>query len=133
MANRKVYVAQAWPERSDPTWARRFAEALRAHEFDVVEEWSSHDQASQAAVEQGLRESELIVLLLEADGAGSPIFYFEYGVALAGDKEFVAVVPADVPPDQLPVPVRGGRYVVKGSPDETAAALVARSAEPQPV
>lgn len=127
MPNRKVYVAEAQPDRADLEWAWRFVDALGDHGFDVVTEWSIRDQASLEAAEQGLRESDLVVVLLDPEGNGSPILYFNYGVALAGDKEFVAVLPAGVAPDRLEVPLEDDQYVVRGAPAETAASVAARS------
>lgn len=124
----KVFVSQAWPDRADTAWARGFADALRSHGFDVTEAWDAHDEAARAAVEQGLRQSDVIVSLTDPDGTESPTFYFELGVAAFGNKEFVAVLPEGVQLARLPVHIRQGQSLVQTSPTSTAAALVDRYA-----
>ena len=66
---------------------REVRRLMVSHGWDVVEEWSAQDQASLEVAEQGLRQSNLIVSLVEPAGPESPNFYFEYGVATFGDKE----------------------------------------------
>ncbi len=131
MENEKIFVSLARP--ADPElleWAQQFADALRSRGVEVTEEWSVADgnDASIEAGERGLRESDLIVSLLANSGATSPTFYFDYGVAIAGDKRFVTIVPVNTDIEQLPVPIRG-HFVIKGSPSDTARDLLARYAE----
>jgi hypothetical protein len=126
MPRYRVFVSQAWPGLADRAWAERFVASLRSHGWDVVEEWSAQDEASLQAAEQGLRQSNLIVSLVEPEGPESPNFYFEYGVATFGDKEFIAVAPKEIAPERFPASLRDGGYLVKETPAKTAAALVAR-------
>lgn len=131
MSHLKIFVSLASPDDADVDWAGRFAEALRDRGLDVTEERTirEDDAATIEAAERGLRASDLIVSLVDDGETDSPNFWFEYGVAIAGGKGFVIVLPPGVDPERLPVPIRGGRFVTKGSPRETAAAVVAQSAE----
>jgi len=84
-------------------------DALRAAGFHVTEKWSIHDKASMEVAEQALRRSDLIVSLVGKGETGSANLFFELGVAVAGNKDFVAVVPKDLDPTRLPVPLEQDR------------------------
>ena len=131
MDSPKVFVSLARPGDADFDWARRFADALRDRGLEVTEERSirEDDAASIEAAERGLRASDLIVSVVDDGGIDSPNFWFEYGVAIAGNKGFVAVLAPGIDLDRLPVPIRGGRFVIKGEPAETAAQVATRYAK----
>jgi len=129
MAEPRVFISQDWPTKGEVEWAHRFADALRGLGFDVFEEWSPAANPSQESIERALRESDLIVLLISTRSARSPSFLFEYGVALGGDKEIIAVIPSNMDPELLPIRPLRERRVTKSSPERTAAAVAARLRE----
>lgn len=111
--------------RRDADWARSFAEALRQRgvsvwfdEFDVRPGESWRD-----AVESALRNSDVIVSLLDPEYPSKPAMFFELGAAIGMGKKVVPIVPKEVDPSSLPLDLRLRRHLVRDSPEETAAEL----------
>lgn len=132
MPDRMIFVSAA---QSDRGWAREFAEVLRRdHGFNVwFDEWSIRPgDLIPEALDRGLRESDLIVLVIGHEAAPQPNLFFEFGAALAMGKRVVPVVPQDYDPSQLPLPLRYRRYLVQRSPQDTAEELVAEIGELHP-
>src|SRR5580704_14146338 len=84
----------------DAEWARSFAQALKGRgvsvwfdEFDVRPGESVRD-----ALEAGLRSSDVLVALLDANSPSKPNLFFELGAALGMGKRVVAIVPKDLDP-----------------------------------
>ncbi len=109
----------------DADWARSFAQALKKRgvtvwfdEFDVRPGESVRD-----AVEAGLRGSDVLVALLDADSSSKPNLFFELGAALGMGKRVVAIVPKDLDPGVLPLDVRLRRYLIRDTPEQTAQEL----------
>ena len=106
----------------DRDWARLFAQALKNRgvtvwfdEFDVQPGESLRD-----AVETGLRNSEILVALVDPEWPASPDLYFEIGAAIGMGKKVVPIVPRGVDPGALPMPVRLRRYLIRDTPEDTA-------------
>ena len=109
----------------DADWARSFAQALKQRgvtvwfdEFDVRPGESLRD-----ALESGLRNSDVLVALLDPEHPSKPALYFELGAAIGLGKRVVSIVPKDLDPTHLPLDVRLRRYLVRHSPEETAEEL----------
>lgn len=107
--------------RRDADWARSFAEALKQRgvsvwfdEFDV-----KPGEPLREALESALRNSDVLVALLDPEYPSTPAVFFELGAALGMGKEVVSIVPKD----HLPLNVRLRRYLVRDSPEETAEEL----------
>ena len=83
-------------------------------------------------VEQGLRESDVIVLLLNPESANRPNVLFELGAAIGLGKRIVPIVPEDADLSQLPGPIRYRRYLLRRSPADTAKEVAAASGEARP-
>lgn len=119
---RKVFISHT---AQDADWARSFAHALQQRgvsvwfdEFDVRPGESLRD-----ALEAGLRGSDVLVQLLDAEFPSSPNLFFELGAAIGMGKRFVPIVPKDMDPNALPLDVRLRRYLVRDSPEQTAEVL----------
>lgn len=120
--SRKVLVSFSTADRE---WAQRFAEALRLHRIEVLTnelDFTRGDRVSPV-LETGLRTADDIVFLVSGDFASQPWMFFEFGVAVAGGKRFVPIVPEDLDLSSFPVPMQSRRYFVRRSPEQTAADL----------
>jgi nucleoside 2-deoxyribosyltransferase len=122
MEKRTVFISHS---AGDADWARSFAQALKERgvsvwfdEFDVRPGESVRD-----ALEAGLRSSDVLVALLDADSPSKPNLFFELGAALGMGKKVVAIVPKDLDPSVLPLDVRLRRYLIRDTPEQTAQEL----------
>jgi len=122
MGNPRVFLSYS---RRDADWARSFAEALKQRgvsvwfdEFDV-----KPGEPLRDALESGLRNSDVLVALLDPEYPSKPAVFFELGAAIGMGKKVVSIVPKDLDPTSLPLNVRLRRYVVRDSPEETAEEL----------
>jgi hypothetical protein len=118
----KVFISHT---ACDTEWARSFAKALKERgiavwfgEFDVQPGESWRD-----ALESGLRDSDVLVALLEADAPAKPNLFFELGAAIGMGKRVVHIVPKGVDPSTLPFDLRLRRYLVRDTPEQTAEEL----------
>src|SRR5262249_1079222 len=109
----------------DAAWARSFAQALKERgvtvwfdEFDVRPGESVRD-----ALEAGLRGSDVLVALLDADSPSKPALFFELGAAIGMGKKVVPIVPRDLDSSVLPLDVRLRRYLIRDTPEQTAEEL----------
>ena len=122
MDKRRVFISHS---ARDADWARSFAQALKERgvtvwfdEFDVRPGESVRD-----ALEAGLRSSDVLVALLDTESPSRPNLFFELGAAIGMGKKVVAIVPKDLDPSVLPLEVRLRRYLIRNTPEQTAAEL----------
>jgi hypothetical protein len=122
MEKRTVFISHS---AGDADWARSFAKALKERgvsvwfdEFDVRPGESVRD-----ALEAGLRGSDVLVALLDANAPSRPNLFFELGAALGMGKKVVAIVPKDLDPSVLPLDVRLRRYLIRDTAEQTAEEL----------
>lgn len=122
MGKPKVFISYS---RRDVDWARSFAEALKQRgvivwfdEFDVQPGESLRD-----ALESALRNSDVLVALVDAEYPSKPAVLFELGAAIGMGKKVVAIVPKGLDPTSLPLDLRLRRYLVRDSPEVTAEEL----------
>jgi hypothetical protein len=116
MTNR-VFLSYAGHDRD---WVRAFATTLRdsgvATFFDKSDIEPGEDW--QEKIEQALRESNTLVVVLSPDSLKSPWGFFELGVAVADKKRIIPVIAQDVDISQVPLPVRRFQMVREESPIE---------------
>jgi len=119
---RKVFISHT---ARDTDWARSFAKALKDRgisvwfdEFDVQPGESLRD-----ALESGLRDSDVLVALLDAEAPAKPNLFFELGAAIGMGKRVVPIVPKGIDPSALPLDLRLRRYLVRDTPEQTAEEL----------
>jgi len=127
MSKPKVFISYS---HADSDWAREFAQSLSRRGVDV---WLDQSEIQigdslRDAIEKGLRESDLIVALINPESLKRPALFFELGAALGMGKRIVGVVPKGFDASQLPQSLRLRRYLVKGSPETTADLLVSEAA-----
>jgi nucleoside 2-deoxyribosyltransferase len=122
MEKPKVFISHS---THDADWARSFAQALKQKgvivwfdEFDVRPGESFRD-----AVESGLRNSDVLVALLDPEYPSGPSLFFELGAAIGMGKKVVPIVPKGLDPNNLPLNVRLRRYLIRDTPEQTAEEL----------
>lgn len=124
MSKQKIFISHT-RKAEDRDWARRLAQQLQERGFSVWlddleirpgEQW-------QDKIEQGLRNSDVIVSLVDAEDVENPSLLFELGAALSLNKRLVPIVPEQVNPSQLPSSVRNRRYLLKLTPEKAAEEL----------
>jgi hypothetical protein len=125
----KVFISHSF---SDKSWAREFANSLQHRGLSVWFDSSAINsgQSLTESVERGLRESNVIALLVTPDTIKRPNLFFEIGAAMGMGKLLIPVVSKDVDLEMLPASLRERRYLIKGSPEATAQEFV--SEVPQP-
>ncbi|HRC87738.1 MAG TPA: toll/interleukin-1 receptor domain-containing protein [Thermoanaerobaculia bacterium] len=114
----------------DADWARAFARSLQDLGLQV---WFDEFKVRPGelvgqSVEEALRESEALILVLSEESLQSPWLNFELGLALGTGKRLVAIVPGDLDPAKLPPALRSRRFLIRHSPEETAEAFAAQTA-----
>jgi TIR domain len=120
----KVFISHT---AHDTEWARSFAKALKERgvsvwfdEFDV-----QPGEPLRDALESGLRNSDVFVALLDAEAPAKPNLFFELGAAIGMGKRVVPIVPKGIDLGALPLDLRLRRYLVRGTPEQTAEELSA--------
>lgn len=118
----QVFISHA---SSDREWSRAFAEALKARGLDVwFDEFEiGPGELLEDAMESALRNSDVLVTVVDNRMLNAPTLFFELGAALAMGKRIVAIVPKDLDPSLLPIEIRRRRYLLRDSPQETAEEL----------
>jgi hypothetical protein len=118
----KVFISHT---AHDTDWARSFARALQQlgvsvwfDEFEVRPGESVRD-----ALESGLRNSDVLVALVDPETPARPNLFFELGAAIGMGKRVVPIVPKGLDPNALPLEVRLRRYLIRDSPEQTAEEL----------
>lgn len=124
----KIFISYA---RSDKDWAEKFAETMLKSGVNV---WFDQfnvkaGEPLSEAIEKGLRESDIVVLLINLESINRPNLFFELGAALGMNKTIVPVVPENLDPHSLPLPLQRIKFIVRASPEETANELVSELAK----
>ena len=119
MSGPKVFISHS---HGDTEWVRQFAEALRKQDVDVwLDEWQiKPGDLWQEKIEDGLRSSDAIVLVLSRMNAQSPDVAFEFGAAIGMGKRLIPIVSSDLEGSEIPPAFRNRRYLIRGAPDEAA-------------
>lgn len=109
----------------DKEWARSFAEALKQRGVSI---WLDQfeigvGESLPNALEVGLRESDVLVAVIDPGASLRPASLFELGAAIGMGKRVVPIVPRELDPSKLPFELRTRRYLVRDSPEETAGEL----------
>ena len=122
MEKRSVFISHS---ARDADWVSSFAEALKQRGvtvwFDGLDERPG--ESAVDALEAGLRSSDVLVALLDAESRSRPNLFFELGAAIGMGKRVLAIVPKDVDPRALPLDVRLRPYLIRETPEQTAEEL----------
>ncbi|MEH2559594.1 hypothetical protein V1286_007123 [Bradyrhizobium algeriense] len=121
--NFDVFISYAHKDR---TWASKFAHELEAHgvhawfdeaEIAIGDRWSEK-------LEEALRQTPVIAVLVSQDYLSSPSSVFELGAAVAGNKKIIPIVTQEIERPLLPSLLRDRRLLQETSP-QAAGKLVA--------
>lgn len=120
--SKQVFISHS---NADSEWAKSFADALKRHGIRV---WLDQSQIKAGeslgdALEAGLRESDVLVALIDPQTSFRPNLYFELGAAIGMGKRVVPIVPPGLDNSKLPLELRVRRYLVRESPEDTAEQL----------
>lgn len=123
IAKPKVFLSYGHADRA---WAEAFAGTLKERGIEVLpeDEVLSNGNRLPESLVRGLKESDVVVILFDAETLQNPNALFELGAAMAGNKAVVPVVPPGMNVPRLPVPLQRVVFLAKGSPQLTAAKLV---------
>ena len=124
----KIFISYS---HSDKDWAEKFAETMVKSGMNV---WFDQFNVKAGeplsdAIEKGLRESDVVVLLISPENINRPNLFFELGAALSMNKTIVPVVPENLDPHSLPLPLQRIKFIVRVSPEETAKELASELAK----
>jgi fructose-bisphosphate aldolase class 1 len=115
---------------SDREWVREFARALQERNLSVWfdEEMIAPGEQVAEAINNGLRASKTVAVILSEGASQKPSMLFEMGAAIGMGKRVVPIVPPEVDPTQFPAPLQLRRFLNRRKPEETAAEFIGESA-----
>jgi hypothetical protein len=122
MRSQQVFISYS---RADAEWAKSFANALKRRGIRVwLDQFQSPvGKSVDEALEAGLRESDVLVTLIDPQTSFKPNFYFELGAAIGMGKLLVPIVPRELDNAKLTLKLRIRHYLVRESPENTAEQL----------
>lgn len=111
-------------DQTDRAWVTEFSRTLREagvnQVFDAGMDIAPGDDW-RMRIEEALRDSRMLVLILNEESAQSPWIQFEVGAAVADRKVIIPVVHDEIEPAHLPPLLR--RYQVLREPSARQAGL----------
>jgi len=117
--SKQVFISYS---QQDQPWVRRFVDNLveQGVAVWVDEKEIAVGESIAEKLEEGLRNSDSLLFVINSGNIDSPNLQFDLGVALGMGKRWIAVVDRDLAEKDLPWPIRSRRYVLRGEPEETA-------------
>lgn len=118
----------------DKSWVAEFVSALKeagiktwfdVHELAPGERWDEK-------IQQALRESSVIVVILSENSVDSPWIFFELGAAIADKKRIIPVLFGDIESKRIPSLLRRFQFLKETSPTE-AGKQIAKAIERIPL
>lgn len=104
----------------DKSWVSEFVSSLKeagvktwfdVHELAPGERWDDK-------LQQALRESSIIVVILSKNSVDSPGIFFELGAAIADKKRIIPVLVGDVESKRIPLLLKRFQFLKESSPTE---------------
>jgi len=117
----------------DKSWVSEFVSSLKeagvktwfdVHALAPGERWDDK-------LQQALRESNTIVVILSENSVESPWTFFELGAAIADKKRIIPVLLGDVESKRIPLLLRRFQFLKESSPTE-AGKRIAQAIEKSP-
>ena len=118
MSKRSDYDIFLSYSNKDKPWVAEFVSALKeagvktwfdVHELAPGERWDEK-------IQQALRESSIIVVILSENSVDSPWIFFELGAAIADKKRIIPVLFGDIEPQRIPLLLRRFQFLKETSP-----------------
>jgi hypothetical protein len=124
MTKPRVFISYSSQDRD---WAQAFAQSLKEFGAEVwFDQWKvPAGEAWPASFEKGLRESDVIAVVINLADLSRPNLLFEVGAAVGMGKRVVPILPRDFQSSELPYPLRVRQAILRETPEETARKLVA--------
>lgn len=113
----KIFISYSY---NDKSWVTEFVSALKeagiktwfdAHDITPGERWDEK-------IQQALRESSIIVVILSENSVESPWTFFELGAAIADNKRIIPVLIGDIESRRIPILLRRFQSLKETSPTE---------------
>jgi hypothetical protein len=101
---------------------------LRGHTVWLDELQLKAGEPSVEAIEEGLRDSDVVAFVITPENVRGPNLFFELGATLGMGKLAVPIVSREVETSQLPYPLRVRQFLPRESPEETATKLLTQTA-----
>lgn len=122
MSSPQIFISHSSADRG---WASDFAKALRQFEVRIwLDDFCIKPGDSISLLYgDGLRSSDVVVLLIDQESLNQPNLFFEFGAASAMNKKIVPIVSEEVVTSKLPAGILTRKYLVRKSPEETAKEL----------
>ena len=118
MAEKRRYDVFLSYSHQDKAWVSEFVAALREAGvtawFDVQDLLPGERWREQ--IQEALRESSTLIVILNPRNVQSPWMFFELGAAVADKKRIIPVLAEGMPPEAVPVPLRQFQYLQEASP-----------------
>jgi len=118
MAEKRRYDVFLSYAHQDKAWVSEFAAALR--EGGVTAWFDVHDllpgERWQEQIQEALRESSTLIVIVGPRNVQSPWIFFELGAAVADNKRIIPVLAEGMLPEAMPVPLRQFQYLQESSP-----------------
>jgi hypothetical protein len=111
----------------DKNWALKFANELEAngvHAWIDQTEIKLGDRVNEK-LEEALRESKVIAVLVTPDYLANPSSAFELGAAVGGNKKIIPIIPQDIEQRTMPSLLRGRQLLQESSPQAAGKAVAA--------
>lgn len=122
MTEQQVFVSYS---HRDAKWAGEFAAALESFGVRVwIDQAFPVGDSLREALEKGLRDSNVLAVVIDPESLKSPSLLFEVGVAIGLGQRVVPIVPQGFDPDLLPPYFRTRRSLARSTPHATAAELL---------
>jgi len=114
--------------RQEKEWVRNLVKALSEQGLKV---WYDETEMRPGdsfikQFEEGLRKSSNVVIIITREATRSNWMALELGAALGLHKPLIPIVSEDVPPQDIPGPIKLRKYLLKTDPT-TVAEEIARS------
>jgi hypothetical protein len=120
MSNEDSYKVFLSYSAKDRPWVSEFASTLKeegvAAWFDVFE--LTPGERWKEKIQEALRASSTLVVILSPNSVDSPWTFFELGAAIADNKRIVPVVIEDIPVERLPSLITQFQFLRESSPRE---------------
>ena len=114
---KKIFISYSY---KDEIWVSDFVSSLKEsgvetwfdiHELTPGDRW-------EEKLQQALRESSIIVVIISENSFKSPWTFFELGAAIADKKQIIPVLVGDVESKHIPLFLRQFHFLRESSPGE---------------
>ncbi len=124
MTKPRVFISYSSQDRD---WAQAFAQSLKELGAEVwLDQWKiAPGQDWPSTLEKGLRESDIIAVVVNLADVLRPNLLFEVGAAVGMGKRVVPILTKESRSTDLPYPLRVRQGILRETPEETAKKLVA--------